>query len=175
MNTCVVCGIMVQMVIFVCVLDCCCHNATSYTGININFLDVTKCSLCKTYELCSSELSFFLRFSSFLENEMRRSCLHRHSTHTRSKLMAQFLRCSVHFATFFPSVLTNQLSWFMLPVFFAIYMGEIEFGGVVLGMYSFNKSRNRRISLPAAVKSPWSDSSRSRNRLISLWHVWNQN
>lgn len=40
-------------------------------------------------------------------------------------------------------------------------------------MYSFSKSRNRKISLPAAVKSPWSESSRSRNRLISLWHVWN--
>lgn len=52
-------------------------------------------------------------------------------------------------------------------------MGEIEFGGVVLGMYSFNKSRSRKISLPAAVRSPCSESSRSRNRLISLWHVWN--
>lgn len=71
-------------------------------------------------------------------------------------MQTRFLRYSVHFH------LTNQL----------IYMGEIECGGVIeLGIYSFSKSRNRNISLPAAAKSPCSESSRSRNRLISLWHV----
>lgn len=52
-------------------------------------------------------------------------------------------------------------------------MGDIDCGGVVpLGIYSFNRSRNRKISFPAAAKSPCKDNSRSRNRLISLWHVW---
>lgn len=51
-------------------------------------------------------------------------------------------------------------------------MGEIECGGVVeLGKYSLSKSRNRKISLPAAAKSPCNDNSRSRNRFMSLWHV----
>lgn len=52
--------------------------------------------------------------------------------------------------------------------FDAIYIGDNECGGDPLpGIYSFSKSLSRRISLPAAAKSPWSDSSRSRNRLMS--------
>lgn len=51
--------------------------------------------------------------------------------------------------------------WHSLPALFrecssnCIYIGDIECGDVVpLGIYSFNKSLNRRISLPAAAKSP---------------------
>lgn len=71
------------------------------------------------------------------------------------------------------SVPALSRSYSVWLISFAIYKGEIECGGVGLGIYSFSKSRNRKISLPAAVKSPCNDSSRSRNRLMSLWHVWN--
>lgn len=42
------------------------------------------------------------------------------------------------------------------------------------GTYSFNRSRNRKISLPAAARSPCNDNSRSRKRLMSRWHVWKE-
>lgn len=74
---------------------------------------------------------------------------------------AQFL----HFPVHIPNLTNHRL----------IYNGDIECGGVVdPGIYSFSKSRNRNISLPAAAKSPCSESSRSRNRLMSLWHVYNK-
>lgn len=61
---------------------------------------------------------------------------------------------------------------FCVWVGWTIYNGDIECGVVPLfGMYSFSKSRSRSISLPAAAKSPCSDNSRSRKRLISRWHV----
>lgn len=55
-----------------------------------------------------------------------------------------------------------------------VYIGEIGCGVIPLGRYSFSKSRNRRISFPAAAKSPCSESSRSLNRLMSRWHVCNK-
>lgn len=71
-----------------------------------------------------------------------------------SQCEAQFLRCPV------------QMTY---PL---IYNGDVECGGEIeVGIYSFSKSRNRKISLPAAAKSPCRDNSRSRNRLMSRWHV----
>lgn len=148
---------MVQMVICVCAVVVA-IMLLLITGININFLDVTKCSLCKTYELCWCGPSCF---PSFLKNEKKRSCyaMHRH-THSKRWLSS----CVVPFILLLFSLCFdyNQLLFVIYAAvlfacgryYFAIYMGEIEFGGVVLGMYSFNKSRNRKISLPAAVKSP---------------------
>lgn len=60
----------------------------------------------------------------------------------------------------------DSASWFLVCLSF--YIGS----PAVAGMYSFSKSRSRRISLPAAARSPCSDSSRSRSRLMSRWQVW---
>uniref|UniRef100_A0A8D8C346 (northern house mosquito) hypothetical protein n=1 Tax=Culex pipiens TaxID=7175 RepID=A0A8D8C346_CULPI len=59
----------------------------------------------------------------------------------------------------------DSASWFLVCLSF--YIGS----PAVAGMYSFSKSRSRRISLPAAARSPCSDSSRSRSRLMSRWQV----
>lgn len=40
------------------------------------------------------------------------------------------------------------------PIEVAVYIGEMECGDVAFGIYSLSKSRSRRISLPAAAKSP---------------------
>lgn len=53
-------------------------------------------------------------------------------------------------------------------------MGEIDRGEAAKsGMYSLSRSLKRRISLPAAAKSPCRESSRSRRRLMSRWQVCN--
>lgn len=81
-------------------------------------------------------------------------CLFFSRTCDFSQCEAQFLRCPV------------QMTY---PL---IYNGDVECGGEIeVGIYSFSKSRNRKISLPAAAKSPCRDNSRSRNRLMSRWHV----
>lgn len=72
------------------------------------------------------------------------------------------------FLFIFPSIPSSAAC----TLIYLIYNGDNECGGdPLLGIYSFSKSRNRKISLPAAAKSPCNDSSRSRNRLMSRWHV----
>ena len=51
-------------------------------------------------------------------------------------------------------------------------MGDIDKGDAAKsGIYSLSKSLRRKISLPAAAKSPCKESSRSRRRLMSRWQV----
>ena len=51
-------------------------------------------------------------------------------------------------------------------------MGDMDRGEAAKSdIYSLSKSLRRRISLPAAARSPCKESSRSRRRLMSRWQV----